>query len=81
MTVTEGLLPSANVADCGADEPIRISARGIRRDLWDWLYVEAARTRTPIGQLLNVLIATWQALPEADRHQALLRFRQPPDED
>jgi hypothetical protein len=53
----------------------RVSVRGVQPDLWDWLYVESARSRVPLGVLLNVLITDWQAHTDEQRHAALERWR------
>lgn len=75
MVVTDRLLVSPALTD--EHDDTRISVRGVRRELWDWLYVESARARMPLGVLLNVLITHWQELPEADRQQATLRYLRP----
>lgn len=51
----------------------RISVRGVRPELWDWLYVESARARVPMGALLNVLILDWQSHSDQERRAALQR--------
>lgn len=53
----------------------RISVRGVRQDLWDWLFVESARARVPIGYLLNVLMSDWKARSDAERKTILDQYR------
>jgi len=69
----ESLLPLCAVADPLRDR--RISVRGVRQDLWDWLFVESARARVPIGYLLNVLMSDWKARSDSERRTILEQYR------
>jgi hypothetical protein len=57
--------------------PLRdVYVRGVRGDLWDWLY--AWKERMSYGAIINVLLEEWQKLDESERRRILLEHR-PPD--
>lgn len=73
LPAVECLLVLAALADPLRDR--RISVRGVRQDLWDWLFVESARARVPIGYLLNVLMSDWKARSDSERRTILEQYR------
>jgi hypothetical protein len=52
-----------------------VNIRGIRGDLWDWLF--AWKGRSSFGFVINVLIDEWRQLDETERHRILLKYQRP----
>jgi len=52
-----------------------VTVRGVRGALWDWLFVESARSRIPLGDLVNILILDWQSRTDDERLAAVARYR------
>lgn len=49
--------------------------RGIRGDLWDWLFVW--KERQSYGFIINVLLEEWRNLDERERHRIILKYQRP----
>ena len=49
--------------------------RGVRGDLWDWLFVW--KERQSYGFIINVLLEEWRNLDERERHRIILKYQRP----
>ena len=58
-------------------DPRDVYIRGVRGDLWDWLFVW--KERLPYGFVINVLIEEWQNLDEQERRRIILKYQRPDD--
>jgi hypothetical protein len=52
-----------------------VNIRGVRGDLWDWLY--NWKGRRSFGLIINVLIEEWRSLDETERRRILFKYQRP----
>jgi hypothetical protein len=52
--------------------------RGVRGDLWDWLFMW--KLRLPFASIINILILEFRELSEAERQRILAKYDLPPGE-
>lgn len=55
-----------------------VYVRGVRGDLWDWLFMW--KQRLPFASIINILILEFRELSEAERQKILAKYDLPPSE-
>ena len=53
-------------------EPRDVYIRGIRGDLWDWLFTW--KQRIPFATIINILILEFRSLSEEERQQIIRKY-------